>query len=153
MIHEIPKGLGGYSIDLARSSDGNYDVPSIVPDFEPFLFDHDSVATSVQIIEFPFHYAVYIPQILIPPALDDNNFDGIDDWLDDRGDRFVSETGCLHDVWPPEDCSYAQAIFATDPWDITTPIEGDLAGHMMDGIRVKMVFMEMTLLNRLVSII
>jgi hypothetical protein len=34
---------------------------------------------------------------LIPPAIDDDNKDGIDDWIDDRGDRFHSTTGYLHD--------------------------------------------------------
>ncbi len=127
MIHEIPKGLGAYSIELPRFEDGSFDIDAIVPDFVPFLHTHDSVATSVEIWEFPFYYAVYIPQILMPPALDDDNFDMVDDWLDDKGDRFVSETGYLHDVWPPEDGAYAEAIYASDPWDIETPIEGDLA--------------------------
>ena len=40
-----------------------------------------------------------MPQLLIPPALDDDNFDRIDDWIDDRGDRFQSETGYLHDAF------------------------------------------------------
>ncbi|MFP4460348.1 MAG: CARDB domain-containing protein, partial [Candidatus Zixiibacteriota bacterium] len=128
MIHEIPKGMGGYSITLPQDPvTEEYLIDEIAPGFEPFLLDHDSVGTDIEVIEYPFHYAILIPQILMPPALDDDNFDGVDDWLDDIGDRFRSPTGCLHDVWPPENCDSAEAIFASDPWDITTPIEGDLA--------------------------
>ena len=49
----------------------------------------------------PLNITYTFPQVLIPPALDDNNFDGTDDWIDDRGDRFESKTGYLHDAFMP----------------------------------------------------
>jgi hypothetical protein len=54
---------------------------------------------NVEVWEDDFAYLVYVPQLLIPPALDDDNLDGIDDWIDDRGDRFHSSTGYLHDAF------------------------------------------------------
>jgi hypothetical protein len=105
-IYSIPKGMGGYRITLPRNDDGSYKTDEIVSiDGQPFTKWIDNVNThdSVEIWETPFEYQVYIPQILIPPALDDNNFDGVDDWIDDRGDRFHSATGFLHDAFMPDD--------------------------------------------------
>ena len=99
-IYDIPKGMGGYKITLPKKSDGNYDLEKILQvDGKPFTkwLDNPNTKNEVEIWEDQFQYHVYIPQLLIPPALDDNNFDGIDDWIDDRGDRFQSSTGFLHD--------------------------------------------------------
>lgn len=99
-IYDLPKGLGGYSISLPKKSDGTYDLDKIVQidghSFAKWL-DNPNTKNQVEIWEDQFQYHVYVPQLLIPPALDDNNFDGIDDWIDDRGDRFQSSTGFLHD--------------------------------------------------------
>lgn len=99
-VYDIPKGVGGYSITLPRKEDGSYDLDSIVQvdnkDFERWI-DNPNTGNSIEIWEDPFEYHIYIPQVLIPPALDDDNHDGIDDWIDDRGDRFHSETGYLND--------------------------------------------------------
>ncbi len=40
---------------------------------------------------------------MVPPALDDDDFNGTDDWIDDRGDRFSSGTGFLHDAFMKDD--------------------------------------------------
>jgi hypothetical protein len=99
-VYSIPKGMGGYRITLPRKDDGSYDLDAIVQiDGAPFEKWIDNINTwnEVEIWETPFEYQVYIPQLLIPPALDDDNHDGIDDWIDDRGDRFCSKTGFLHD--------------------------------------------------------
>lgn len=106
MIYEIPKGMGGYSIDLPRKSDGSFDLDAIVQvDGNSFkkLLDNPNTGNEIEIWENPFSYEIYIPQLLIPPALDDDNFDGIDDWIDDRGDRFCSSTGFLHDAFMLDD--------------------------------------------------
>ncbi|NJM15387.1 MAG: hypothetical protein HC896_08430 [Bacteroidales bacterium] len=103
-IYEIPKGMGGYSIKLPRLENGEFNTDSIVQiDGKPFAkwLDNPNTLNQVEVWETPFSYQVYIPQILIPPALDDDNFDGIDDWVDDRGDRFQSGTGYLHDAFMP----------------------------------------------------
>lgn len=105
-IYDIPKGLGGYEITLPRKEDGSYNTDSIVKiDGMPFSkwIDNPNTGNAVEIWEDPFQYHVYIPQLLIPPALDDDNGDGIDDWIDDRGDRFCSKTGFLHDAFMPDD--------------------------------------------------
>ena len=105
-IYDIPKGLGGYKIRLPRNPDGSYNIDSIVNiDGKPFSkwIDNPNTGNVVEIWEDPFQYHVYIPQLLIPPALDDDNFDGIDDWIDDRGDRFQSQTGFLHDAFMLDD--------------------------------------------------
>ncbi len=105
-IYEIPKGMGGYTIRLPKKPDGNYDIDSIVRiDGKPFSkwIENPNTGTEVEIWEDPFQYHVYIPQLLIPPALDDDNFDGVDDWIDDRGDRFQSKTGYLHDAFMLDD--------------------------------------------------
>jgi hypothetical protein len=102
IIYEIPKGMGGYRITLPKKADGSYDIDSIVKiEGKPFTkwLDNPNTANAVEIWESPFTYQIYIPQVLIPPALDDNNFDGVDDWIDDRGDRFESSTGYLHDAF------------------------------------------------------
>lgn len=100
MVYDIPKGLGGYSITLPRRADGSYDTDAIVQvdggPFRPWL-SNPNTGNAVEIHEDQYAYHVYIPQLLIPPALDDDNGDGIDDWIDDRGDRFQSKTGFLHD--------------------------------------------------------
>ncbi len=105
-IYDIPKGLGGYKIRLPRNPDGSYNIDSIVNiDGKPFSkwIDNPNTWNEVEIWEDPFQYHVYIPQLLIPPALDDDNYDGIDDWIDDRGDRFQSPTGFLHDAFMLDD--------------------------------------------------
>jgi|WetSurSiteA1Bulk_404760.scaffolds.fasta_scaffold01078_4 hypothetical protein len=105
-VYAIPKGMGGYRITLPKNDDGTYNTDSIVKiNGLPFTkwLDNPNTRNAVEIWETPFEYQVYIPQLLIPPALDDNNFDGTDDWIDDRGDRFQSETGFLHDAFMPDD--------------------------------------------------
>ena len=105
-IYSIPKGMGGYNITLPKNYDGSYNTDSIVNiNGQPFTkwLDNPNTHNAVEVWETPFEYQVYIPQLLIPPALDDNNFDGVDDWIDDRGDRFSSETGFLHDAFMPGD--------------------------------------------------
>jgi len=111
IILNIPKGLGGYEIDLPRDAEGEFDISAICPDFVPFVFDDPEIGTEVEVWEFPFYYSIYIPQVLIPPALDDDNHDGVDDWLDDKGDRFESETGYLHDFFPPMTGEEAEAVY------------------------------------------
>jgi hypothetical protein len=104
LIYEIPKGMGGYQITLPKNADGSYNIDSIVQvDGSSFLkwLDNPNTANQVEIWEDPFTYQIYIPQVLIPPAIDDDNFDGIDDWIDDKGDRFMSKTGYLHDTYMP----------------------------------------------------
>jgi hypothetical protein len=127
MVHEIPKGLGGYEIDLPRTPGGDIDMGALVEGFWPYMIGFPDVHEEIIVFESPFKWEILIPQILIPPALDDDNLDGIDDWDDDFGDRFVSGTGYLHDIFPPLDGEDAEDTFAVNPWDITTPIEGDLA--------------------------
>lgn len=102
MIYDIPKGLGGYKITLPKKPDGSYDIDKIVSidgDIFKKWLDNPNTKNEIEIWEDPFEYHVYIPQLLIPPALDDDNFDRIDDWIDDRGDRFCSRTGFLHDAF------------------------------------------------------
>ncbi len=127
MVHEIPKGIGGYEIDLPRDGGGAIDIDALVDGFMPYMIGFPDVGEEIVVYEYPFKWEILIPQILIPPALDDDNFDGEDDWDDDFGDRFVSGTGYLHDLWPPMNGEDAEDTFAVNPWDITTPIEGDLA--------------------------
>jgi len=101
-VYEIPKGMGGYTMDLPRKADGSFDVDAIVKiDGQAFSkwIDNPNTLNNVEVWEDDFCYLVYIPQLLIPPALDDDNLDGIDDWIDDRGDRFHSATGYLHDAF------------------------------------------------------
>lgn len=111
MVYEIPKGIGGYEITLPKKADGSYDVNQIVQvkgddgnyhDFEKWL-DNENTGDSLEIWENQYTYQVFIPQLLIPPALDDDNNDGVDDWIDDRGDRFCSSTGFLHDRFMLDD--------------------------------------------------
>ncbi|MGE5480512.1 MAG: hypothetical protein ACM3U1_08825 [Chloroflexota bacterium] len=100
MIYDLPKGIGGYKIDLPRKSDGSYDIDNILQvDGKPFVkwLENKWTANAPEIWEDAFQYHIYVPQLLIPPAIDDDNRDGIDDWIDDRGDRFQSSTGFLHD--------------------------------------------------------
>jgi len=100
MTYDIPKGFHDYSITLPKLSNGKYDINSIVQvdnhDYQKWI-DNPNTQDSISIWEDDFKYHIHIPQILIPPALCDKNHDGIDDWLDDRGDRFNSTTGYLHD--------------------------------------------------------
>ncbi len=102
MMYDIPKGMGGYKITLPKKPDGSYDIDKIVQvdghSYRKWI-DNPNTRDSVIILEDPFTYHVFIPQVLIPPALDDDNSDGIDDWIDDRGDRFMSKTGFLHDAF------------------------------------------------------
>ncbi len=106
MVYDIPKGMGGYKIHLPKKEDGTYDIDAIVQvdgeDYERWLYNPNT-KDSIEIWEDPFQYHIYIPQLLIPPALDDDNRDGIDDWIDDRGDRFCSSTGFLHDAFMLDD--------------------------------------------------
>jgi hypothetical protein len=103
-IYDIPKGMGGYSITLPRNEDGTFALDSIIEidgqSFKPWI-SNPNTGNTVEIWEDPFEYHVYLPQVLIPPALDDDDFDGTDDWIDDRGDRFSSKTGFLHDAFMP----------------------------------------------------
>ncbi len=106
MVYEIPKGLGGYKIHFPKDDKGNFLIEEIVEvDGKPFekWLDNPNTKNEIEIWEDPFTYKIYIPQLLIPPALDDDNFDGIDDWIDDRGDRFCSSTGFLHDGFMLDD--------------------------------------------------
>ena len=105
MLYDIPKGMGGYKITLPKKPDGSYDLDKIVQvDGKPYRswLSNAHTGNEVRILEDPFMYHVHIPQLLIPPALDDDNFDGVDDWVDDRGDRFQSSTGFLHDGFMKE---------------------------------------------------
>lgn len=105
-VYDIPKGIGGYNIKLPKRQDGTYDIDAIVEiDGAPYhkWIDNPNTKDSIEIWEDPYQYHIYIPQVLIPPALDDDNFDGIDDWIDDRGDRFCSSTGFLHDDFMLDD--------------------------------------------------
>jgi len=99
-VYEIPKGMGGYKITLPKNEDGTYNINEILQvdgkNFEKWI-DNPNTLNEVEIWESAFSYQIYVPQVLIPPALDDDNFDGVDDWIDDRGDRFASKTGFLHD--------------------------------------------------------
>ncbi len=120
-VYSIPKGMGGYRITLPQKGDGSYDLDAIVEiDGAPFekWIDNENTWNEIKIWETPFEYQVYIPQLLIPPALDDDNNDGIDDWIDDRGDRFSSETGFLHDAFMKGDgesyLAYPSAPFKDD---------------------------------------
>jgi len=102
MVYEIPKGYGGYKITLPKKADGTYDIASLVQvDGKPFekWLDNPNTQNAIDVWETPFTYQIYIPQVLIPPALDDDNGDGKDDWIDDRGDRYSSNTGYLHDAF------------------------------------------------------
>jgi len=102
MVYDIPKGIGGYKITLPNKSDGTYDINKIVEvDGKPYQkwLENPNTKNEIEIYEDPYQYHIHIPQLLIPPALDDDNFDGIDDWIDDRGDRFQSKTGYLHDLF------------------------------------------------------
>ncbi|MBN1415173.1 MAG: hypothetical protein JW973_08750 [Bacteroidales bacterium] len=119
-IYDIPKGMGGYSITLPRNEDGSYALDSIIEidgrPFEPWI-TNPNTGNTIEIWEDPFEYHVYLPQVLIPPALDDDDFDGTDDWIDDRGDRFESTTGYLHDAFMPgngEDYEDFPAVPFTD---------------------------------------
>ncbi len=129
MIYDIPRGMGGYTITLPRNADGSYNTDSIVRvEGKPFTkwLDNPNTGNKVEIWEDPFQYHVYIPQLLIPPALDDDNNDGIDDWKDDRGDRFQSSTGYLHDAYMPgngEDYPNSPA----------TPFKDDIYGMVTSG--------------------
>ncbi len=103
-IYDIPKGMGGYTITLPRNADGSYALDSIIEingqPFTPWI-SNPNTGNTIEIWEDPFEYHIYLPQVLIPPAFDDDNFDGKDDWIDDRGDRFCSKTGFLHDQFMP----------------------------------------------------
>ena len=125
MLYEIPKGMGGYSIELPTDKNGDYLIDSLLQidggDYEKWI-DNPNTQDSVEIVENPFTYEVYIPQILIPAALDDDNYDGVDDWRDDKGDRFSSETGFLNDDFMPGDGSeYSQ--YPDDAFEGDAPVD------------------------------
>ncbi len=128
-VYSIPKGMGGYRIRLPQKADGSFDIDSIVQingnAFSRWI-DNPNTLNEVEIWETAFEYQVYIPQILIPPALDDDNFDGIDDWIDDRGDRFCSKTGFLHDAFMPENGEDYLAY-------PTVPFDDDIYGQVDSG--------------------
>lgn len=128
-IYEIPKGMGGYRITLPQNEDGSYKTEEIVSiDGQPFTrwIDNPNTLNEVEIWETPFAYQVYIPQLLIPPAFDDDNFDNQDDWIDDRGDRFESETGYLHDPFMPGNGEAFEAYPAV-------PFQDDIYGTVNSG--------------------
>ncbi len=129
LIYEIPKGMGGYSITLPRNADGSYNTDSIVRvEGKPFTkwLDNPNTGNKVEVWEDPFTYKIYVPQLLIPPALDDDNNDGIDDWKDDRGDRFQSSTGFLHDAFMPGNGEG----YTNSP---VTPFRDDIYGMVTSG--------------------
>ncbi|MCD6531459.1 T9SS type A sorting domain-containing protein, partial [bacterium] len=119
VVVTIPKGIGDYEFEI--------DTDNLFPEYVTLVDTNPLVPTEVFVVEYPFKWELYCPQILIPPALDDDNFDGVDDWDDDFGDRFVNPTGFLHDRFPPLTGEEAQDTFAIHPWDTTVAIEGDLA--------------------------
>ncbi|MDQ1265908.1 MAG: hypothetical protein QG635_1060, partial [Bacteroidota bacterium] len=129
LVYDIPKGMGGYKITLPTKADGSYDINSIVQidgdDYHKWL-DNPNTKDSIEIKEDEFQYHVFIPQILIPPALDDDNNDGIEDWLDDRGDRFCSATGFLHDNFILDDGE----LWRDYP---ETPFQDDIYGMVDSG--------------------
>lgn len=128
-IYEIPKGMGGYRITLPQKDDGSYDTDAIVNiNGQPFSkwIDNPNTLNEVEIWESPFAYQVYIPQLLIPPALDDDDFNSTDDWIDDRGDRFESKTGYLHDPFMPGDGEDWEAYPAV-------PFQDDIYGMVNSG--------------------
>ncbi len=128
VVVTIPKGIGDYSIKLPRDAiTGEFDWEHIFPEYVTLIDTNSLIDTAVYVLEYPFKYEIYCPQILIPPALDDDDFDGVDDWMDDKGDRFVSSTGYLHDIFPPGDGEDAEIDYWLNPWDTTVTIEGDLA--------------------------
>jgi hypothetical protein len=115
LIYEIPKGIGGYKMSLPRKEDGSYDLNQIVQvdghNYQKWI-DYEG-GDSIQIWEDPYRYQIYIPQILIPPALDDDNKDGIDDWIDDKGDRLQTSTGYYHDAFMPGDGEWTSGTDGT----------------------------------------
>ena len=128
-VYAIPKGMGGYRITLPQNADGSYNTDAIVSiDGQPFTkwIDNPNTRNQVEVWETPFEYQVYIPQLLIPPALDDNDFNGVDDWMDDRGDRFSSGTGFLHDAFMPDDGEAWPAYPAV-------PFRDDIYGQVNSG--------------------
>lgn len=123
MIYEIPKGMGGYKITLPRKADGSYDTDGIVQingkNFEKWL-TNPNTDSLVRIWEDPFSYQIYVPQLLIPPAICDKDGDGVDDWIDDTGDRFQSNTGYLRDAFMPGDSTWkpgADGKYGSDEFD------------------------------------
>jgi hypothetical protein len=128
-IYEIPKGMGGYRISLPQDENGNYDTDALVSiNGQPFSRWVDNINThnEVEVWETPFAYQVYIPQLLIPPALDDDNYDNVDDWIDDRGDRFESKTGYLHDPFMSGDGE----DYPNEP---AVPFQDDIYGMVNSG--------------------
>jgi len=102
LVYDIPKGFSDYKITLPTLNDGSYDINSIVQvDGQAYTqwISNPNTPDSISIWEDDFRYHIHIPQLLIPPALCDKNGDGIDDWIDDHGDRFHSQTGYLHDAF------------------------------------------------------
>lgn len=129
MVYDIPKGMGGYNISLPKNADGSFNTDSIVKvEGKPFAkwLDNPNTSNKVEVWEDPFQYRVYIPQLLIPPALDDDNNDAIDDWKDDRGDRFQSSTGYLHDAFMIGNGEN----FPNSP---ATPFQDDIYGTVTSG--------------------
>lgn len=128
-VYSIPKGMGGYKITLPKNADGSYNTDSIVKiDGQTFSkwIDNPNTLNEVDVWETPFEYQIYIPQLLIPAALDDDNFDGVDDWIDDRGDRFESSTGYLHDAFMPGNGEDYEAYPAV-------PFQDDIYGMVNSG--------------------
>lgn len=90
IIEQIPKGMGGYTIDLPRDARGRIDTLAVA----------DPPPNAIW--ETPFAWQIYWKDLRIPAALDDDNGDGIDDWLDDTGDRFYNaqDSAFLPDNFP-----------------------------------------------------
>lgn len=55
--------------------------------WEP-IHHNENTSDSIKIFDDGLKYSIWIPQLLIPASLSDKNNDGIDDWIDDEGDRF-----------------------------------------------------------------
>ncbi|MCI0512763.1 hypothetical protein L0128_06095, partial [candidate division KSB1 bacterium] len=91
ILKQIPKGMGGYTIDLPRDANGQIDTLAVA----------DPPPNAIW--ETPFYWQIYWKDLRIPAALDDDNGDGIDDWLDDTGDRFYNaqDSAFLPDNFPP----------------------------------------------------
>ncbi len=137
LVYEIPKGMGGYRINLPRVNPNDpysaFDISKIVQvktprakskdapanpaerrqrfkqmmdemDFQPWeaIHHNDNTQDSIRIIDNGVKYSIWIPQLLIPPSLDDDDNDGVDDWIDDEGDRFYNSRNhaYLHDAIP-----------------------------------------------------
>jgi len=115
VIEQIPKGLGGYSIDLPRDFNGQIDTFAVA----------DPPPTAIW--ETPFYWQVYWDSLRIPAALDDDNGDGIDDWLDDTGDRFFNET----------DSAYLKDNFPSGHGEWLPGPDGEYGDDLVEALGIK----------------